>query len=251
MWIGGSAEGIDLHPTDPEVTTSMALGGGGQLQVGRAALGGVECSQCGVAVWQHAVRWSRTKASMARLHAPGNGWGNATCTDGTNIGGWAGVDPTHAHAAIWSGGATTSPTYVHPNNYQESRILGISNGQQGGYILGINSGWSEHAAIWAGTKESVKDLHPTPFTQSRVAAVRNGLQVGHGRVGSGRDQAIGWHGVAATWINLHARLPIQYQGMNSYATDIVNQGNIVGYIESMGPPYDNYVAQAVIWRRLP
>jgi hypothetical protein len=251
FWVGGSPQGIDLHPDDPVFESSFALGVAGQLQAGW--LGGFHfCPECNTGVWQHAARWSRTKASMVRLHAPSNPYHNATCTDGTNVGGWAGLDPTHAHAAVWSGNGTGAPTYLHPNNYQESRVLGISGAQQGGYTLGILSGWAEHATIWAGTKESFKDLHPTPFIQSRIVGVRDGLQVGHGRVSNGRDQAIAWHGSAATWINLHSRLPIQYQGMDSYATDIDNQGNIVGYIESTGPgPYDHYIAQAVIWKRLP
>jgi hypothetical protein len=245
FWVGGGAP-VNLSPDDQTFSSSYALAGGGQWQVGHVN-GSHTCAECNGTVSGHAARWTRTKASFTKLHAVGYFSFMATCTDGVHVGGYGNKTTTDKQALLWSFGSIFA-TDLHPAAYQQSEIYGLSGTQQGGMVRGEPSGFAEHAALWTGSAGSLVDLNPSAFFESRVRAVRSGLQVGHGRPvnNPSRTQAIAWRGKAATWINLHSRLPYPYVLWKSYATDIDNLGNIVGYI--VEPVTQN--PRPVIWRRV-
>jgi hypothetical protein len=231
FWVGGGAA-VDINPTGAEYTGSIAYGGGGQLQVGMVE-GSFFCPQCGFTVLDHAGMWSRTAASFARLHAPNHDVCVARATDGVRqVGDGFNATAGQTQALMWNGPNSTAVN-MHPTGYTGSLLYSIWGNQQGGIIMGDPTGHEEHAALWTNTPASVVDLNPnSTFIMSKVNAVRNGLQVGSANPISNpnRFQAIAWHGVAGTWINLHARLPYPFTLWRSSAEGIDNLGNITGYV---------------------
>lgn len=246
FWVGGGSP-VDLHPTSPSLSDfnhSSANAGFGQIQVG--GLGGqYDCPQCGNLVGSHAVRWSRTAQSATLLHAPGFVNFGAGATDGVTHGGSGNKLTGGYRALLWKQNSLYA-TDISPAGYNNPEITSIWGSQQGG--TGSLPGQGQRALLWSGTAESVVSLHPAGFNNSYVTSIRAGLQVGYGNhsTTTSREQAIAWHGNAATWINLHARLPYPFILWHSYATDIDNLGNIVGYLKD--PATQN--KRPVIWKRI-
>jgi hypothetical protein len=237
FWIGGSAP-ADLHPGSPAIA-SWAYGGGGQLQVGSIENTNFQTIACS---------WSRTASSNKHLSAPGYENTEAYGTNGTVIVG-KGVESitTNTHALMWRNFASSAENLT-PAGYNEASATGVDGAQQVGYVSGPSTNSNRHAALWFGSAASFHDLNPNGvFTSTYIARVRNGLQVGTGVpvTTPGRTQAIAWHGVAGTWINLHARLPYPFNLWSSTATDIDNQGNIVGTITHP----NGQLRRPVIWLR--
>lgn len=246
FWVGGGAP-VPLHPSGAEYTGSQAEGGGGQLQVGWVS-GTFPCAGCGHASdGTHAAMWSRTASSFSRLHSPNHTNVRATATDGVRqVGFGINMSGSRTNALLWNGPNSVAVN-LHPAGYDESALEAISGNQQGGLVkVGIES---EKAALWTNTAVSMVVLHPSGWRSSRVNAIRNGLQVGEGHPaydGYLRLQAVAWHGSFASWINLHSRLPAPYVFWHSTATDIDEQGNIVGYVYNG----DTGVRRPVIWKRI-
>jgi hypothetical protein len=244
FWIG-SGSVFDIHPAGAEYDTSEALGGGGQEQVGYVN-GNFSCQQCGFTVLKHAGMWSRTAASFARLHSTTHELTRAMGTDGIQqVGEGRNRSTLQYNALLWNG-PNSFAVNLNPAGYGESHAFSNWGTQQTGTVKGNPTGSKYHAALWTGTAASMVDLNPNSiFSQSEAHTVRNGMQVGIGIpiTQSTRTQAIAWHGSAATWINLHARLPHDFLYWNSFAEDIDNLGNIMGYVEKNG------VKRPVIWRR--
>jgi hypothetical protein len=234
FWVGAGAP-TNLHPAGAEYASSLAHGGGGQLQVGNVG-GAIDCAECGITgMDDHACVWNRTAVSFRRLHSLTHRETIAWGTDGTKIVG----SGTHRgdgsiNAILWN--TTTSiGVNIRPSGSTSSRAFSVWGNQQGGYFTSAATAGLQHACIWAGSAASAIDLNPNAtFQSSRVTTVRNGLQVGAASPISNpsRNQAIGWHGSAATWINLHSRLPAMYQTWNSSADGIDQLGNIVGSVSS-------------------
>jgi hypothetical protein len=247
FWVGGGPA-VDLHPPGSLYVASYGMAGYGNQQAGIVSMSDhCPTPQCG-AVSSSAGVWNRTAASFRRLHCSVSySECQALSTDGLQQGGFAGTAVSHnRHAMIWTGPDTFGKD-IHPSGCIYSEVRANWEGQQGGVMFGAVTGSQEHAAFWTGTAQSCVDLNPSPFLRSQVTAVRNGTQVGYGNATntSNRDQALMWHGNAAGWVNLHFRLPAMFWTWHSYATDIDNLGNVVGYIAN-----SNFsLRRPVIWER--
>ncbi|HTG45962.1 MAG TPA: hypothetical protein VK633_15690, partial [Verrucomicrobiae bacterium] len=179
VWHGSAATAIDLHPAWTTFPFSRALGCRNGEQVGyvsTVAYG--EGESFGYHSSSRAVRWAGTAASAVDLHPAGFDASEATCTTGTQQGGWgySVADASHVHALVWSGDAA-SVVDLHSAAYTETRVTAITPTQQVGEgwigILG-SIGAVRHALVWAGTAESVTDLNqylPSGYTN----AVATGL----------------------------------------------------------------------------
>jgi hypothetical protein len=246
-WVGGGA-GVDLHPTGAEYTSSTAFGGGGQFQVGEVR-GTIDCAECGFVTTLHAGLWSRTSASFKRLHSTTHNLTQARGTDGTRVVGAGQNRNDHSVNALLWNSVSSMAINIRPSMSTFSSAASISGNQQCGSFIGPQTGGASHAVLWTGTAASAVDLNPnSTFNRSEGLAVRNGLQVGYATpiTNTSRPQAIAWHGTAASWINLHARLPIVFQQQwRSIATAIDSAGNIVGYVENMA----GTELRPVIWIR--
>jgi hypothetical protein len=229
FWVGGGVP-TDLHPIG-EYTSSVARGGGGQLQAGEVN-GTIECQECGITVSRHAGAWSRTASSFKRLHSLTHKETLAYGTDGTKSVG-QGIDRSvfRVDALLWNS-TTSMSTNLRPSGATGSVAFSVWGDQQGGYYTAASTSGNQHACIWANTAASVVDLNPnTVFKRTQITTVRNGLQVGYGTpLSVVRTQAIAWHGSAATWINLHSKLPVMFQTWSSQAEGIDNLGNVTGYV---------------------
>lgn len=249
FWVGGGSA-VDIHPAGAEYDYSVAIGGGGQIQVGYVG-DNIGCSQCGNPGGSHAGMWSRTAQSFSRLHSALYRDTSANSTDGANqVGDGLHSSSFQLHALMWSG-PNSSSTVLHPGGgYNRSSAFAIWGNQQAGYAQGVATGSNAHAVLWTGSAGSMQDLHPSAFNDSQINAVRSGLQVGHGRPATtpSRVQAIAWHGSPLTWINLHAKLPYPFTlQWHSTAQGIDNQGNIVGYVQNIATEE----MRPVIWVRQP
>jgi hypothetical protein len=249
FWVGGGA-GVDLHPAGAEYLRSVLNCGAGQIQAGYVSGVNIPCAECGHTVEAHAAYWSRTAASFKRIHAPGRDLAMINATDGVKFVGLGRDRIVLKTDAMYWPTATSAPVNLDPGNVLSSSANAIDGNLQGGSVQDVQ-GWptGSHAVIWSGTKQSMVDLHPAiPFRDSVVRGMRNGLQVGYAIPKTiNRQQALAWHSNAATWINLHSRLPAAFQTWSSAAWDIDNQGNIIGYIRNPS----NVYSRPVIWMRLP
>ena len=236
FWVGGGTA-ADLHPGSPAVA-SWAYGGGAQVQVG-ATMNSSDITTACV--------WSRTASSNKALNSPGYHDTEARGTNGVVIvGKGEETISSEIHALMWRTSASAAEN-LSPAGFTNSAALGVDGNQQVGYVSGPGSNNARRAALWFGSAASFVNLHPSGFLESEINRVRNGLQVGSGIPATtpGRRQAIAWHGAAGTWINLHARIPHPFIFWSSVATDIDNQGNIVGYIENPS----NNLRRPIIWLR--
>jgi hypothetical protein len=243
FWVGGGP-GVDLHPTDASVLQTRGLGGDGQLQCGYAAL----------AASQKACTWSRTAASFRYLNAPNHHQVAAygADTSATPVGTiWycgSGINNStfETCALLWQG-QNSNALDLQVTGYTASEAFGCSYPQIAGYTSGSPTGNNHHAALWDINIPFLEDLNPPPFVSSEALAVRGGVQVGFGVPTSTqtRNQALLWHGHAGTWTNLHALLPYPFTLWSSKATDIDQQGNVVGYVESS----DHTIRRPVVWLR--
>jgi hypothetical protein len=243
-WLGGGA-GVNLHPAGAEYTSSQAISGGGQLQAG-VVYGSIFCAECGgITVNKHACCWMKTAASFKRLHSTTHRNTVANGTDGTRFVGW-GENPADSsvNALMWNS-SNSMAVNIRPSQSVFSNAYAMDTLQQVGTFSAPSTGLALHACVWSGTAASAVDLNPSgSFSSSRATGVRAGLQVGNASpIGFSRSQAIAWHGTAASWINLHFKLPAQYWTWSSSAWSVDNLGNIVGYVEN--PTHT--IALPVIW----
>jgi hypothetical protein len=234
FWVGGE-QAVNLHPGGV-YDHSMAQAGYGQIQVGFVQTGDD----------QYACAWSRTATSMRILQAPLYQYVVANGTDGVQHGGQGANAFNHHHAPLWPN-TFALPIDLHPDEFMISAVTANWGNTQGGYAYQSDNRY--RAALWHGTKASFINLHPAGFDTSEVRAVRDDTQVGSGAMllsgGGQRTQAMAWKGTTASWIDLHSRLPIEFQTWHSVATDIDNNGNIVGYVAS--PSWG--MKRPVIWAR--
>jgi len=145
---------------------------------------------------------------------------------------------------------------LHPNRFESSRALGISDGQQVGW--GGGPYWEDihHALLWRGSAASVVDLHPVGFITSEAHGISGGQEVGSGvpPEGSVRESpglgrlpfpfhALLWSGSAGSVIDLHLTGFTQ-----SYALG-VSGGLQVGY-GTLGDPGNEPANShhAMLWR---
>lgn len=176
-WHGSSASGVDLHyGTYP---FSRAVGCHDGEEVGYVStIAYPEGEYLSYHTGSHAIRWAGTAASAVDLHPVGFDSSEATCTSGTQQGGWGyiALGTSHLHALLWSGTAG-SVVDLHPLAYTESRVNAMNATQQVGEAwVGTPGalGSVRHALAWSGTADSVVDLNqylPAGYTHGVATGI--------------------------------------------------------------------------------
>lgn len=193
-WHGSAASGVDLHAGTYPFSRAYACRNGEQVgYVSTVAYG--EGEQYSYHNGSRAIRWAGSAASAVDLHPVAFDASEATCTNGTQQGGWGylALGTSHLHALMWAGTADTVVD-LHPAAFTESRINAMSDTVQ------VGEGWVgqpgvlgsvRHALAWSGTAESVIDLNqylPAGFVHGVATGVdadgnivgyaHNGFQTG-------------------------------------------------------------------------
>ena len=186
-WRGSAASVVDLHPASP-YGFSRAVGCSNGEEVGYvSSLAYPDGDAAGYHTTSHAVRWAGTAASAVDLNPAGYDASEATCTSGTQEGGWAyvAVGVTHQHAMLWSGDAA-SALDLHPAGYTDSKVTALMGAKQVGEgWVGAASAFGSirHALIWSGTADSVVDLNqylPAGYANAVATGIdANGNVVGY------------------------------------------------------------------------
>ena len=185
-WYGSAGSAVDLHPGWPSYPFSRAVGCRNGEEVGYvSSLAYPDGDAPGYHTTSHAVRWAGTAASAIDLNPAGYDASEATCTNGTQEGGWGySVLSNTQHAMLWSGDASTAVD-LHPVGYTDSKVTALTSTQQ------VGEGWIgaagaytsvRHALLWTATADSVVDLNqylPTGYTN----AVATGIDVNGNVVG--------------------------------------------------------------------
>lgn len=224
LWSGTAASVVDLNPTG--FTTSVARGVSGTRQVGYG-------SGTSTGSKSHALLWNGTAASKVDLHGTGFDQTFAVGISGTQQIGYGvnGINTSAISRALMWSGTAASRVDLHPNGFTESTGLDISGTSQVGTGYLATTGL-RHALLWSGTAASVVDLHPSTLQGSEAHGVSAAGQIGYGFGSStgNRAHALLWHGTAGSVVHLNGYL--SYLGSvarESYATDIDDNGTIVGY----------------------
>lgn len=177
-WHGSAASVIDLHPAWT-YAFSRALGCQNGEEVGYvSSLAYPDGDTSGYHTTSHAVRWAGSAASAVDLHPVGYDASEATCTTGTQQGGWGYIAASinHQHALLWSGDAATVID-LHPAGFTDSKVTALTSTQQvgEGWIGAANTpGSGRHALLWSGTADSVVDLNvflPAGYTNAVATGV--------------------------------------------------------------------------------
>lgn len=208
----------DLNP--PNWYSSQVLGEAGGQRVGF----GLAVPSVDLTAGTHALLWVGATASRIDLNMSNWGYTFATCTTGSQQGGYGlppkgkGKASTNTHALIWSGSAA-SAIDLNPTGIVESRIYGCSGTVQVGYVTPAPGGAS-HAAMWFGSAASYLDLNPTGYITSMVSATTGSQQVGSGFASGSNRHALLWTGSAESVVDLH---PAAYSSSSIYATNGLQQ----------------------------
>ncbi len=176
-WRGTATSGVDLHPVTAYVFSRAVACHDGE-EVGYVSnIAYPEGEYLSYHNVSHAMRWAGTAASAVDLNPAGFDASEATCTSGTQQGGWGyiALSTSHLHALLWSGTAA-SAVDLHPLAYSETRINAMNADKQ------VGDGWVgtpgvvgsvRHALAWSGTADSVVDLN-----QYLPAGYTNGVATG-------------------------------------------------------------------------
>ena len=185
-WHNSAAGAVDLHPVSI-YPYSRAVGCRNGEEVGYlSSLAYPDGDGSGYHTTSHAVRWAGTAASAVNLHPIGYDASEATCTSGTQQGGWGylALGTTHQHAMLWSGDAATAVD-LHPIGYTDSKITALAGSTQ------VGEGWVgaaaafgsvRHALLWSGTTDSVIDLNQY-LPAGYINAVATGIDANGNVVG--------------------------------------------------------------------
>ncbi len=238
LWTGTATSAVDLHPADPD-RPSFGFGVSGASQVGQTRGFGFGAPR--------AYLWTGTAASGVNLH-PVVGFSGSTArgvSGATQVGyGSGSATGNYDHALLWSGTAT-SAVDLHPAGFNWSTAEDVSGGiQVGSASHSVTISGDRRATLWRGTAASAVDLHPAGFASTAASGVSGAGQVGNGRGTATGDNthALFWNGTAASVVDLHPFLSgLGLTFTHSYATDIDENGSIVGFATSGGRDY------AVLW----
>ena len=256
LWSGTAASFVDLHPAG--AAYSLAHGIGDSQQVGAVRF---DTNALPDLEHEHAALWTGTAASFVDLHPLGASYTNGTSgsygTSGTQQVGYVRISAESAaviaHAALWSGTASSFAD-LHPwGMWRSSFALAASGGQQVGYaIVSTNQPAAvEHAMLWSGTAHSFVDLHPGGALRSKAYATTGSQQAGYAQVfvaavGTHIEHAALWSGTANSFVDLHTVLGSNYE--TSRAEGMWSDGEttyVVGSAQSTTPGF--YGAHAILW----
>lgn len=197
LWSGSASSAVDLHPAGYAASNAYGLGGG--------TVAGTALTTAAQLKW-HAASWDVTTGLMTDLHPAGFEISFAFATNGPWVVGNGTVTGSsgESHALVWPGSAG-SVVDLNPPAATLSFARGISGdlivgrvdnsaalwvGPDHTYVdLGDGEAWATngtyqvgnlgnytHAALWAGSADSLLDLHqflPDRFTASRAVAIDN------------------------------------------------------------------------------
>ena len=196
-WHGSAASVLDLHPAGPH-PFSRALGCHQGEEVGYVSTVAYPDGEgMGGHTTSRAVRWLGTAASVVSLHPRGWDASEATCTTGSQQGGWGFLAANCSqHALLWSG-ASNRVVDLHPRGFTDSKVNAITpTAQVGEGWIGPAAGQNSvrHALSWSGTADSVVDLNaylPAGFTNGVATGVdADGQIVGYAYNGNASGLAI-------------------------------------------------------------
>ncbi len=191
LWSGSAGSWIDLNPAG--VVQSVAVDAADTWQVGWVALGGN---------WRASL-WHGSAASWVNLNPTLASWSEAWGVDGLQQVGRARMNGV-TRACLWQQ-TPASWTDLHVAGAMSSCALDAHAGTQVGYIsVGV-----PHACLWTGTAASYVNLNPEGATESNAFGVHLDEQVGYVFAGGVHGAAL-WRSSAASWVNLHALLPAEY-----------------------------------------
>ena len=236
LWAEGRAQPID----DP--AGFEPWGGGATQLAGRRMVDGKDratvCERRG-------GRWA-----LVDLHPPGYTSSVATaCADGQQVGygqpgGQAG-NPVE-RALLWTGAAKGVVELRGPDPARQTRALAVRDGMQVGEY-GRN--WSQRAAVWRSSSESMADLHPKPpkgyppdVQVSSANGVGGGQQVGvvgwkKTTLAPQSMRAALWTGTAASFVDLTPR------GFHHAWAQACMRGLQVGRVQTA----DQAPSRAILW----
>jgi len=187
----------------------------------------------------HAALWNGTPESFVDLHptsfaganAPGDQRSKALDTDGSNQAGYVelllplggGSYKWETHAVLWQG-AGGSAIDLHPQGWDVSYAYAVKNNTQVGYGIEV-AGFSDITPfVWHGSAESRVSLG-----QGIVLDTNGATHVGAIGVDNS-SHAFRWDGDTGSGFDLNTLLPFGY--INSGATDINAEGDIIGWAQS-------------------
>ncbi|MCW3099950.1 MAG: hypothetical protein JWL77_5568 [Chthonomonadaceae bacterium] len=242
-WHDSAASAVDLHPVST-YPYSRALGCRNGEEVGYiSTLAYPDGDAAGYHTTSHAMRWAGTAASAVDLHPVGYDASEATCTSGTQQGGWGylALGTTHQHAMLWSGDAAGAVD-LHPAGYTDSKVTAITATNQVGEgwigTAGV-TGSVRHALLWSGTADSAIDLNqylPAGYTNAVATGIdANGNVVGYAYNGAHPyGLAIPADSIAVVFAP-GAPNPVQISSLTLSAANVVPGDTVTGVVTLGGP----------------
>lgn len=250
----GRLVGRDLHPAEGWEKT-LALGAGGDAYAGF----GRRKAPRGARVPDQALAWRGDGTMVALPAAEEGGEAMAHATDGLEVVGNAGRTGGQ-RAALWP--LDGSRLELLGDTASLSEAYGVRDGEQ----VGVR--WSRRGsapALWRGTAASFVDLTPRGFAGGAAWGCAAGVQVGlvqeqavtRGGAASLFTRAALWCGDAASFVDLQALLPGEWNASSAQAIDLVDGVLCVaGCVEQvaieneMTPRESHWLAaqQGVLWK---
>lgn len=251
---GDELLGMDLHPaTGWEWTAALGAGGGGFAGYGlpKGAKGTKEV--------ERALFWEGNGAMVALPAAEEKGEAMAMATDGRQVVGNAGRVGGQ-RAALWA--ADGSRLELLGDDASLSEAYGVGDGEQ----VGVR--WSRRGsapALWRGTAASFVDLTPRGAVAGAAWGCAAGFQAGfvqereatRSGTASLLTRAALWRGDAASFVDLHALVPPEWNASSAQAIDLVDGVLcIAGCVEQVGienettPRESHWLAaqRGAVWR---
>lgn len=176
-WHGSAASGVDLHSGTQPFSRAWACHDAEEVGY-TSTIAYPEGESTAYRTGSRAACWHGTAVSMVDLHPVGFDSSEATCTNGTQEGGWGYIagGTSHVHALLWSG-TPESVVDLHPAAYTESRVNAMSATQQVGDAWVGQPGLASsvrHAVAWSGAADGVIDLNqylPAGYTHGVATSI--------------------------------------------------------------------------------
>lgn len=240
LWHSSAESVVDLHPIG--FSNTYALATNGSVQVGN---GDGMATQDQI----HALMWSGSAESVVDLNPQGFFYSVAEGVTSTHQYGYGDGYNIQAnyHALMWSG-SPESVIDLNPPGFTDSLIKDASETYRVGWGSGLATNGLTNALMWHGEANNVVNLNPVGMTFSVALGTSEHFQVGHADgMSTQGTHAFVWAGSPESAVDLHTFLGgLPFSASNSYALDVDDFGNIVGFVEDeQGRPH------AVIWVQVP